>query len=99
MVDLKGDINKTITKEIKEAITHQVNEALRQNLEAIDKSTKALENSTQKQSNTMKSHLNDYKNSQKRFFQMDGIREIIFWVSSVSGILLTILVGWYLVTL
>jgi len=96
MVDLKGDIKKTIAKEIKEVVRQQVDEALQSNIEAINKSSEALKNSTKNQSEIMRNHLKQYREAQKKFFQMDSIREIVFWVGSVSGILLMILMVWYL---
>jgi len=97
MVDLKGDIKKTIAKEIKEVIRQQVDEALQGNIEAINKSSETLKNSTKNQSEIMKSHLKQYEEAQKKLFRIDSIREIVFWISSVSGIALMVLVVWYLV--
>jgi len=90
-VALKDDLNTTITGEIKEAITKQIDAALQNNIQSINQATQNLNNHIKKQSTTMNDHLHNYKTNQHKFFQMAGVRNIVFWIGIVFAILTPIL--------
>ena len=88
MTGLKDDIVWALQEDVKKG--------LKANLTAINTASENLKIQAEKNKKTMKENLVDYKAHQKSFFEMLGVREVIFWVGQAATVVSLVLLIYFL---
>lgn len=93
--------------EIKEECSIEIQKALEGNSKALEDNIKnyskrlkfgtdAFNERMKKYNDKMQTHLNDFENKKKNFFQFDTFRGLLFWVSQIVMIALFVKVFFFL---
>lgn len=87
--NIKAEVGN-IANELKEQTTREVRNSLKSNETALQEGIKQYKDTMETINKKMQSNLYDFENSKRKFFKMDGLKNVFFWVGigSSTGLLI-----------